>query len=100
VLGVLALGAGAASAGVGIGLGIDALDARDTFESSGLRDLDAHDRALTLRPWTNVAWAGAVVFGVTGVVLLVWSLGGPSSTLKPRVSSLPAFVPTGAAYRF
>lgn len=64
--GVLAL----AAAGAAVGLGVGALDARDRFVSSGNTDAGARSDADTLRTVTNVAWAGAGAFLITGVVLL------------------------------
>jgi hypothetical protein len=67
-----ALGAAVASAAVASVLGVRALSARDEFSQSGYTSRDAHDRAATLRLWTNIGWAGALVLGGTGAAVL-WS---------------------------
>jgi hypothetical protein len=69
--GFVALGAGAVLAGTAIFLGTRTLAARDDYNASGLHDVDAHDRAVSLRLWTNVAWGGAALGAGTGVVLLL-----------------------------
>jgi hypothetical protein len=69
-LGWTAIGLGVTSGVAAIVLGVKGLDARDEWEAD-LRNLDLRDRAETLRLWTNVAWGGAAVFSVTGVVLVV-----------------------------
>jgi hypothetical protein len=66
--------------GVAIGTGVAALSARSTFLASGDLDRSAHDRAASLRTWTNVAWA---VAGVTGIAGLTLVFTAPS---KPRVA--------------
>jgi hypothetical protein len=65
------LGGAAALSGLAVFLGVRALEARDAFESSGRRDVAAHDRASTLRTWTNVAWGGAAVSGGAGLYFLL-----------------------------
>jgi tetratricopeptide (TPR) repeat protein len=71
LLGWGAIGLGVAAAGAAIYLGTQAVEARDEWVESNLEDLDAHDRAVRLRTWTNIAWGGALVFGATGAVLLL-----------------------------
>ncbi len=71
VLGWTSLGVALAASGAAIYLGTRAVSARDAWVDSGLNDRDDYDRAVALRTWTNVAWAGAGVFGVTGIVLLL-----------------------------
>lgn len=68
------LGAAVVGAAVASVLGVRALAARDEFSQSGYTSQDAHDRAATLRLWTNVAWGGVAVLGGTGALLL-WSGG-------------------------
>lgn len=69
--GWVGLGAGVALSGAAVVLGLRALAARDRFVASGNTSAEAHDEASDLRVATNVAWAGATVAGVTGLVLLV-----------------------------
>jgi hypothetical protein len=69
-VGFVALGAAAVLAGTATYLGINALDARDEFVASGDTSRSAHDRAASLRTWTNVAWAGAGVMATTAGVLI------------------------------
>jgi hypothetical protein len=70
--GFVALGAAVALAGTATYLGISALDARDEFVESGERSQSAHDRAASLRTWTNVAWAGAgLMAAAAGVLILI-----------------------------
>lgn len=69
--GWVGLGAGVALSGAAVVLGLRALAARDRFVASGNTNVDAHDEASDLRLATNVAWAGATVAGVTGLVLLL-----------------------------
>lgn len=69
--GFVALGAGAVLAGTAIFLGTRTLAARNEFNNSGLHDVDARDRAVSLRLWTNVAWGGAALGAGTGAVLLL-----------------------------
>jgi hypothetical protein len=72
-LGWVAVGGAGVMSGVAIYLGLEALEARDTFNDSGHTDAEAHDRAASLRLWTNVAWAVAGASAATGVVLLLGS---------------------------
>ncbi len=72
-LGWVAIGGAGVMSGVAVYLGVEALEARDTFNDSGHTDADAHDRAASMRLWTNVAWAVAGASAATGVVLLLGS---------------------------
>jgi hypothetical protein len=72
-LGWVAIGGAGVASGVAVYLGLEALEARDTFNDSGHTDADAHDRAASMRLWTNVAWAVAGASAATGVVLLLGS---------------------------
>jgi hypothetical protein len=69
--GWVGLGAGVALSGAAMVLGLRALAARDRFVASGNTDAGARDDASDLRLATNVAWAGATVAGVTGLVLVL-----------------------------
>lgn len=69
-VGFVALGTAVVFAGAATYLGISALEARDEFVESGERSQAAHDRAASLRTWTNVAWAGAGVTAMTAGVLI------------------------------
>jgi tetratricopeptide (TPR) repeat protein len=67
------LGLAAVFAGAAIGAGVKALDARDEFNDSQQTSQGAHDRAASLRLWTNVAWGAAALSGGAGAYLLVSS---------------------------
>jgi hypothetical protein len=69
-MGFVALGAAVALAATATYLGVSALDARDEFVDSGETSRSAHDRAASLRTWTNVAWAGAGVMATTAGILV------------------------------
>jgi tetratricopeptide (TPR) repeat protein len=69
-VGYVALGAAVVLAGAGTYLGISALNARDDFVESGNTSRSDHDRAASLRTWTNVAWAGAGVTAATAGILI------------------------------
>ncbi len=84
-LGWVAVGGAGAMSGVAIYLGLEALEARDTFNDSGHTDADAHDRAASLRLWTNVAWAVAGASAATGVVLLLGSDEPADAATRPEV---------------
>jgi len=71
VAGWSAIGAGAVLGGATTWLGLKALSARDEFNASGHTDAGAHDRAESLRTWTNVTLAGAAVMTGLGVYVLV-----------------------------
>lgn len=72
IIGYSAMGAGVLSAGVAVTLGFKTLSARDDFEEQ--RTQAAYDDAKSLRTWTNVAWAGAVVLGGVGAALVFWPM--------------------------
>jgi hypothetical protein len=96
VLGWVGLGTGAAAFGAGVVLGVNALSARDEFEASGRLDVEAHDRAASLRMWTNVVWVGAGVLGAAGVVLLVTAPSGEAKAATgPGGSSVRSAVRVG-----
>jgi hypothetical protein len=88
--GWVALGGAVAFSSAGVFLGLEALEARDEFNESGHTDADAHDRAASMRLWTNVAWAAAGASAVTGIVLLMGSEsdeGGDGSTSQLGVGA-------------
>lgn len=70
LIGYTAIGAGVVSAGVAVAMGFKTLSARDDFEEQRTRE--TYDSATSARMWTNVAWAGAVVFGGVGTALVLW----------------------------
>jgi tetratricopeptide (TPR) repeat protein len=94
-LGFVALGTGVVLGGVTTYLGLRTLDERQRYKDSNLADLDARDRGLTLRTWTNVALAGAIISASAGGVLLVVGSGSdtPSASrgLKLRVAGERVF---------
>jgi hypothetical protein len=67
----LLVGGSVVAAGAAVYLGVAALDARDEYDASNREDLEAYDRAKSLRLWTNVAWGASIVVGGAGVYLLV-----------------------------
>jgi hypothetical protein len=75
-IGWAALGGGLLLGGAAVALGVAALDQRDAYDASGHRDADARDAAAGLRTWTNVAWVGAGVLALSGVVLLLAAPSG------------------------
>lgn len=81
--GFVALGTGVVLGGVAAYLGLRTLDEKDQYEESGFQDRDAYDRGTTLRTWTNVALAGAIVSAGAGVTLLV--IGSGSSPTEKQV---------------
>ena len=70
-LGWVAVGTSGVLAGAAVYMGLEALSARDAFNDSGQTDASAHDRAASLRTWTNVAWGASVITGGVGVWLLL-----------------------------
>ena len=68
----VSLGVAGAATGGAILLGLRALDAKSEFERSEYTSQDAHDRADSYRTWTNVSWAAAGLFAVSGGALLLW----------------------------
>jgi hypothetical protein len=79
--GFVVLGAGVVAGGVAVGLGVEAIGARNTFNTSGYTDAAAHDRAATFRTATNVTIAVAGALGVAGLVMVL---------VPSRASSAPA----------
>jgi hypothetical protein len=90
-LGWIGVGTGVAFSGVAIGTGVAALSAKGTFDASNHTDGAAHDRAATLRTWTNVVWGAAAVTGIAGVTLLLTALS------KPRAAAYLHIDPRGLA---
>ncbi len=72
-LGYVALATGVALGATAIAVGVETLSARDAWSASQETDRSAHDRAVTLRTLTNVAWGSAAAFAGAGIVLLVAS---------------------------
>lgn len=81
-----AIGAGVALAGATTYLGLEALSARNEFYDSGRTDAHAHDRAESLRTWTNVTLVGAVAATGLGVYLLVRTPEAATSPSSARAS--------------
>jgi len=77
-----AVGLSVVASGAAIFLGTRAVSARDDWVDSDLTDRDAYDRAHRLKNWTNIAWVGALVFGTTGVTLLLTDTRRASSSSK------------------
>lgn len=71
------VGGSVVAAGAAVYLGVSALDARDKYDESNHSDLDAYDRAKSLRLWTNVAWGTSIVLGGSGVYLLLTQSSEP-----------------------
>ncbi len=82
-LGWIGVGGAVVLGGLAVYSGLTTLSARDAFDGTGDTSQSDHDRAVSARAWTNVAWAAAGVVGATGVVLL---LVAPS----PRATSTSA----------
>jgi hypothetical protein len=99
-LGWVALGTGVAFGVGAVVLGASALSARDDWNASQLTDRSAHDRAVTFRTLTNVAWVGAAAFGVTGVVLLVASPSKPDGARTGAGGPFVGPAQVGWAQRF
>ncbi|HET6282529.1 MAG TPA: hypothetical protein VFH73_16310, partial [Polyangia bacterium] len=90
--GYAALGTSVALGGVAIYLGVQALDARDAYNHSGYIDLNAYNRASTLRTWTNVFWVGAGLAAAAGAVLVLGDAGrdgGTTISSRPAISLAP-----------
>jgi hypothetical protein len=85
--GWISLGLSAVFSGVTVATGVAALSARNTFLASGDLDRAAHDRAASLRTWTNVVLAAAAATGIAGIALVVTA---PS---RPRASATFALTP-------
>jgi hypothetical protein len=100
--GWVAIGGAAVAAGVGAYFGLKTLSERDTFEDSDRTDDAAHDRAVSARTASNVAFGVAIVAGTVGVVLLLTGSrdGDKKETAKTRTEL--RLGPTGisAALRF
>jgi len=66
--------------------------ALDEFNESGHVDRDAHDRADTLRTWTNVAWVGCGLTALSGAVLVLTSPRHPSRPARTSAAVSPTAV--------
>jgi hypothetical protein len=96
-LGWVGIASGAALSGLAIGLGAVGYGALQDFESNPSSQA-LHDKAVSFRTGEAVAWVGAGVVGITGVVLLLTSHGS-SSHAEPSAGGRAATVsigPTGA----
>jgi hypothetical protein len=96
VAGWVTLAGSAAVAGVSIALGVMALDARDEFDAKKWADQDLHDRAATLRTWTNVGWVATGVLAAVGITLLVVRAASPDGS--PRNGSSLRLGARGASF--
>ncbi|MCA9621128.1 MAG: PEGA domain-containing protein [Myxococcales bacterium] len=72
----------AASIGAGVGLGVAALDANESWDASGLTDLDARRAAVTLRALANVSYFAGAAHAVAGFITLLVPFGGETATLR------------------
>ncbi len=82
--GWVSVGVAGALAAASTVLTVQTFSALDNFEGSGRKDLDARDRALRLRTWSNATAVGAVVLGATGIYLLLSADGGSSAGSKAQ----------------
>lgn len=96
--GWVSIGTAVAAAGAGTYLGLRTLSARDEFDDSGHTDADAHDRAVSSRTLTNVAFGVAAVTGGLGIYLLIKGKG--SSEQAARVEIRPRSNGVSGALRF
>lgn len=97
--GFVSLGGAGAFTGAAIALGVATLNTRDAYVNAGSTDAGAHDRAVTLRALTNVAWGLAAASGALGVGLLIAS-GGGASPSAPKPARAEIFLgPNRAALR-
>lgn len=87
-LGWVALGVGGVMAAGGTVMGVLTLDARQDFENSGRTDVDARDRTLAFRAWTNASFIGAAVLGGVGVVLVLTAPSGGAAAGKKVAAGL------------
>jgi tetratricopeptide (TPR) repeat protein len=86
VSGGIALALGAFAGAAAVVLGVRTVRENDAFEESGLRDVGAHDRAVRLRTWTNVAAFGGGALGAAGLTMLLVPLGlEPSQSAGVRL---------------
>ncbi len=90
--GFVSLGGAVVASGAAVYLGLSAVSAKNDFNDSGHKDLNAHDRADSLRTMTNVAWIAAGVLAATGVVLVLTAPSTPSDR-----SVTATLGPTGGA---
>ena len=99
--GWVAIGGAVVAAGVGTYFGLRTLSARDDFEDSKRTDPDAHDRAVTSRTLTNVAFGVAAVSGAAGVVLLLTADRSDGERVAtPRTEVRLGLTGVSAAVRF
>jgi tetratricopeptide (TPR) repeat protein len=88
IVGIVSLGLGAAGGATAIALGALGLQARDEFDASNREDTALHDEAVALRTGTNIAWAVAGAFTLTGIIVIATSFGDdePAAVAGPCVS--------------
>jgi hypothetical protein len=89
------LGVGVAFAGAAIGLGVATLSTRSNYVNNHPSDVALHDRAVTLRALTDVAWGVAAATALTGVVLVVAAPRGKPGPVTADVR----LAPSGASAR-
>jgi len=92
IIGYAAMGAGVVSASVAAELGFKTLSARDDFNANPTRA--NYDRATSARTWTNIAWAGAIVLGGAGAVLVFYPWDKPGAN-QPAAEVTVSAVPGG-----
>jgi hypothetical protein len=69
------------------------LDARKDYDASAHTDDDLRSRAVTLRAFTNVAWAVTAAAGITGLVFLL----GRSAPKETKTSNTAVSLGAGWA---
>jgi hypothetical protein len=79
-IGWIGVGGAVVLSGLAVYSGLTTLSARDAFSGTGDTNQSDHDRAVSARMWTNVAWTAAGVVGATGVVLLLVAPSSRGST--------------------
>ena len=92
IIGYSAMGVGVLSAGVAVAFGLKTMSARDDFEANPTQA--NYDDAVGLRTWTNVAWAGAVVFGGVGTALVFWPTDDKDKANKGQERAGVSLAPT------
>lgn len=88
-VGFVVLGGGVVFAGAAVILGLSALSAKDEF-TRDLTNANAHDRAASLRLWTNISWAAAAAAGITGAVLVFTAPSSAATTATTTTLTLSA----------
>jgi hypothetical protein len=96
--GLAALGTSVGLGGMAIYFGVQALDARDAYNRSGYTDLNAYNRASTLRTWTNVFWVGAGLAAAAGAVLILGDGGHDAGGAPNPPRAAISLAPGGALF--